>query len=307
MPGRTQGSRIPYGDPMSSLFLAALARAPAAVACPEQRAAASQQPRAGKPGARPGARALSPLQGVTGGRGSCPERRCRYPGTGGARGLFPAQRSPAAIGPLGSTGAAQAHPSDRIFPCHGPLGRVSAEAPHRTTCSDLEPQGSCSARGARRAPALVPSPRTPLLLSSPAHLRDWGACSKAKRGRPKPQPGQCPARSEPYARGQTRQGRGGCPERRTVAEGKVVYEREVQGEGERTGPNRGCTGAGRASRAGLVTWGTRPNQDPPRARGRAHARYCPAALPECHVRGQGPRETAALTNRERHREERSQW
>lgn len=97
------------------------------------------------------------------------------------------------------------------------------------------------------------------------------------------------------------------PERRTVPEGKVVYEREGQREWERPGPNRGRTGAGRASRAGLLTWGARPNQDPPRARGLAQARCRPAALPECHVRGQGPRETAALTNRERRRRERSQW
>lgn len=148
-------------------------------------------------------------------------------------------------------------------------------------------------------------------LSSPAHLRDWRACSKAKRGRPKPVPGPVGAQRQ----GTDRVGGAALPPRPRVGAGTAPsagrclrgrYKGSGNGRG-RPGPNRGRTGAGRASRAGLVTWSARPNQYSPRARGRAHAQCRPAALPECHVRGQGPRETAAPTNRERRQGERGQW
>lgn len=151
VPGSTRGGRIPYGDPLSSLFLA---RAPGAVPCPEQRAAASQQPRAGSPRARPGARSLPPLQGVTGGRGSCR--------SGGVRGLLPAQRSAAAIGTLGSTGAAQAHPGTGF----SPATVLSAGSLHRLR---TEPHALIqSLKGPARPGGHEQTPRWCLLRESPA-------------------------------------------------------------------------------------------------------------------------------------------
>lgn len=218
---------------------------------------------------------------------------------------FPLPRSPDSSVPVVSAGSAQSRALMLVL--NGP----------RSAWGHEEPPRWCLLREAARAagPPAPPEPPRPISVTGELAAKPNWTAQAATR----PVPGPVGAQR----RGTDRQGRGGqrcCrepgsgrsgSERRAVPEGKAVSRGGTRGGGtdrpDRTRPDRDCTGAGRASRAGLVTWGTRPSQDPPRARDPAHAQCRPAALPECHVRGRGPRETAALTNRERHREERGQW
>lgn len=79
-PGSTRGSWILYGELVSSLPLRP--RAPGVAPCPEQRAAALQQPRAGNPRGAAGSPESAPLQPVR--ALELPGAEAPVPGTGSA-------------------------------------------------------------------------------------------------------------------------------------------------------------------------------------------------------------------------------
>lgn len=316
---------------MSSLLLAPLARGAGRGPCLEQRAAALQQPRAGNPQGAAGSAESAPVPARHLRAQELPGAVAPVPWHGQRPGALPCPaHTSSSWDPRQYRGSA-GRPERRDFPCHG-LSRVSPQAPHRTACSDLEPQRALLGLGGTGSPragafsvrACVPrAPATPAgapaLPELPWPISGTGEVAAKRNGtvpslsRVGARPGRSPAPGD----SQPGSGRGSAAavtqsSCRAVPEVKVAHEGELQGEGERTGatgtkPRLHRGGPGRASRAGLVTWGARPSQDAPRARGRAHARCHPAALPECHVRRQGPRETAALANHGRHCGERGQW
>lgn len=160
-PGSTRGSWILYGELVSSSLLRP--GAPGVAPCPEQRAAALQQPQAGDPRGAAGSPESAPLQPVC--ALELPGAEAPVPGTGSAH-----QRQ---VGP-------SADLSDGIS--SATVTRLSLPGLHRLRTEQRaltwSLHGPCSAWGARGAPpaafsvrARVPrGPATPVGTAAPPEL-----------------------------------------------------------------------------------------------------------------------------------------
>lgn len=150
-PGSTRGSRILYGELVSSLLLAPLARGAGRGPCLEQRAAALQQPRAGNPQGAAGSAESAPVPARHLRAQELPGAVAPVPWHGQRPGALPCPaHTSSSWDPRQYRGSA-GRTERRDFPCHG-LSRISPQAPHRTACSDLEPQRALLGLGGTGSP-----------------------------------------------------------------------------------------------------------------------------------------------------------